>query len=159
MPNKVKRAKPLTRILPIEKSMAMCYAYQVGGIKGIKILYIFKDYSKTVIYWYCKKPLYRELKEDKRTGRGIDRRSKLSHADHWNIRKSIPELREKVGSSTSKRVQVLNGIEHVSNRTVQSAMNKVDYKYLRSRKKVILSKSDIAKVLQFRKNKSKKKIG
>ena len=50
MPNKEKRAKPSTRIVPIEKSMAMFHAYQTGGIKRIKLLNMFKDYSKAVIY-------------------------------------------------------------------------------------------------------------
>ena len=159
MRNKIKKAKPSTRAVPIEKSMAMRYAYQDGRIKGIKLLNIFKDYSKTVIYRHCKKPLGGELKEDKRIGSGIGRPSKLSRMDHRNIRRSIPELREKEGSFTSKRVQVVNGLERVSNRTVWRAMNKADYKYLRSRKKGILSKSDIAKRLRYCKDKIKNKIG
>ena len=40
MLNKIERTKPLTRIVPIEKSMAMPYAYQVGGIKLIKFLIV-----------------------------------------------------------------------------------------------------------------------
>ena len=61
-------------------------------------------------------------------------------------------LREKEGSFTSKRVQVVNGLEQVSN------MNEADYKCLWSRKKEILSKNDIAKRLCYCKDKIKTKL-
>ena len=117
---------------------------------------MFKDYSKKVIYRHCEKPLIGELKEDKRIDSGIGRPSKLSRVDHRNIRKSIPELREKEGSLKSKRVQVVNGLESVSNKTVRCAINKADHKSL---KKGIVSKSDIAKRLRYCKDKIKSKIG
>lgn len=156
MPNK--KAKPSTKAVPIEKSMAMRYAYQVGGIKGQKLIKMFKGYSKAVIYRHCKKPLDGELKEDKRIGSCIGRPSKVSRLDHRNIKKAIPMLRETEGSFTSKRVQVETGLEHVSNRTVRRAMNRGGFKYLRSRKKGILNKSDIKKRLAYCKDKIKNNI-
>ena len=46
MLNKIKRTKPLTRVVSIEKSMAMPYADPVGGIKVIKFLIVI--FSKTI---------------------------------------------------------------------------------------------------------------
>ena len=46
-----------------------------------------------------------------------------------------------------------------NSRTVRRVMNKVDYKCLRSRKKGVLSKSDIAKRLRYCKDKIKNQIG
>ena len=43
--------------------------------------------------------------------------------------------------------------------TVLRAINKADYKYLRSRKKGILSKRDIAKIFRYYKDTLKNKIG
>ena len=157
MPSKI--SKISTRAVPLEKSMAMRYAYQVGHIKGKNLLQMFKGFSKTAIYKHSKKPLNGEVKHDKRIGSGIGRPSKLSRLDYRNIKKAIPELRNTEGSFTSKRVQVVAGLEHLSNRTVRRALNRTNYKYLRSRKKGILSKKDIKRRLAYCKEKIKENIG
>ena len=126
--------------------MAMRYAYQVGGCKGAKLLKMFKEYSKSVVYKHCKKPLGGELVEDRRVGSGIGRPSKLKRVDHRNIKKAIHETRERIGSFTSKRIQVEAGLEHVSNRTVRRAMNAQDFKYLHTHRKYMLSQEDIEKI-------------
>ena len=151
-------AKPSTRSVPLEKSMAMRYAHQVGGIKGEKLLKMFKGYSKSVIYKHCKKPLEGELKEDKRVGSGIGRPSKLSRLDRRNISKAINTSRERYGSFTSKRVQVEAGLEHLSNRTVRRAMNKESYGYLHTRKKGVLTAADMKKRLAWAKDKVKNNV-
>ena len=153
-----KRAKPSTRAVPIEKSMAMRYAYQVGGIKGKDLQKMFKGYSKAVIYKHCKKPLAGELNVDKRINSGIGRPSKLCRVDHRNVAKAVPHLRETVGSYTSKRVQVETGLKHVSNRTVRRAMNKAGYRYLRSRKKGVLSPDDIKARYKYCKEKVRNNV-
>ena len=153
-----KKVKQSTKAVPIEKSMAMRYAHQVGGLKGKKLLKMFIGYSKSVIYKHCKKPLEGELKEDKRVGSGIGRPSKLSRNDRRNIKKLITETRESIGSFTSKRIQVSAGLEHVSNRTVRRAMNKHMYGYLHTRKKGVLSPDDIVLRLQWAKEKVRNKV-
>ena len=67
--------------------MPVCFAYQIVGIKMIKLSNMLKDYLKTVIYQHCKQPRDEELKEGKSIGREIGRLSKVSHVDHRNIRK------------------------------------------------------------------------
>ena len=157
MPPK-KSAKVSTRSVPIEKSMAMRYAHQVGGFKGKKLLNMFKGYSKSVIYKHCKKPLNGELKEDKRIGSGIGRPSKLNRLHRRNITKAIHESREKYGSFTSKRVQVEAGLEHISNRTIRREMNRQDYGYLHTRRKGVLTADDMKKRLAWAMEKVKNNV-
>ena len=152
------QAKPSTKPVPIEKSMAMRYAYQVGGFRGAKLLKMFKGYSKSVIYKHCKKPLNGQLKADNRIGSGIGRPSKLNRLDHRNINKAMSSLRESDGSFTSKRMQVVTGLQRVSNRTVRRGMNSSGYKYLPTRRKGVLTKDDVIKRLAYCKDKVKNNV-
>ena len=56
----------------------------MGGLKGEKFLNMFKGYSKAVIYRHCKKPLYGQLKDNKRADSGVEGPSKLCRLDHRN---------------------------------------------------------------------------
>jgi len=103
----MRRTKQST--IPVEKSMAMRYAYQVEGFKGKKLLDMFKGYSKAVIYKHAKKPLNGELKVDKPIGSRKRRPSKLGRLDNQNITKAVHELRETEGSFTSKHLKVVSG--------------------------------------------------
>ena len=154
MNNKNKQINKKTTV-PVEDSMAMRYAYQVGGIKGEKLLKKFKTYSKATVYRHAKKPLEGETKLDKRIKSGIGRPRKLGRFELRKIKIVVPQLREREGSFTSKRVQVEAGLSGVSNRTVRRAMNKTGYKYLASRKKGLLTKKDISTRLAYCKEKLK----
>ena len=111
-----------------------------------------RGYSKAVIYRHPKKPLAEELQENECIDNGMGFPSKLSLLDHRNIKKTLLMLHETKSLFTSNCVQVVTGLEHVSNRTVRRTMDKAVYKYQRSRKKEILTKSDIQNILAYCKN-------
>jgi len=110
---------------------------------------MFGEYSKSAVYIHCKKPLEGNVIHDRRVGSGRGRPSKLTAREKRNVKNEIPKLRQTEGSFTSKRVQLRCGLGHVSNRTVRRAMNNSGFKYLRSRKKGILTKEDIKKRLKY----------
>ena len=82
-----------------------------------------------MIYRKYKKLLDGELKEDKCIDSGVGCPSKQSRLYHRYFKKTLPMLREIACSLTSNRAQVVNRIEHVSNRKVRRAMNIAGYKY------------------------------
>jgi len=86
----MRRTKQST--IPVEKSMAMRYAYQVEGFKGKKLLDMFKGYSKAVIYKHAKKPLNGELRVDKLISSGKDVQVNLDAL----ITKTFPQFAEPI---------------------------------------------------------------
>ena len=147
---KPKRVAASTTAVPLTKSMAMRYSYQVEGLKGKKLLQRFKEFHKATVYKHAQKPLEGELVEDKRIASGIGRPSKLSRLDGRNIEKAIRTLREREGQFNSKRVGTEAGLDgKCSNRTVRRCMNRKGYHYLNARKKGQLSKEDEQRRLKW----------
>ena len=154
-----KRAAASTTAVPLTKSMAMRYSYQVQGLKGRKLLQRFKEYHKATVYKHAQKPLEGELVQDKRIGSGIGRPPKLSRVDERNIEKAIKTLREREGQFNSKRVGTEAGLDgKVNNRTVRRCMNRKGYHYLNARKKGQLSKDDEKRRLAWAKEKVREKV-
>ena len=63
--------------------------------------------------------------------------------------RSVSSLRMKVGSFTSKRIQLESGVSHVSNRTICNHLSKKGYHYLQSRKKGLLNAGDLKARVKF----------
>lgn len=80
------------------------------------------------------------------------RKRKLSPRYERLILRSIPVLREREGSFTSKRLMLFNGIRFVSDRTVRRLLNRNGYHYLQARKKGLMSRSDRTKRVAFARN-------
>ena len=77
------------------------------------------------------------------------RKRKMSLRQERLILRSIPVLREREGSLTSKRLMQYNRIRGISDRTVRRLLNRNGYHYLRARKKGQMSASDRMKRVAF----------
>ena len=83
----------------------------------------------------------------RKTNKG--RPTKLSAQDKRSIVRSVSSLQMKVGSFTSKRIQLESGVSHVFNRTIRNHLNKKGYDYLQSRKKGLLNAGDLKARVKF----------
>ena len=113
-----------------------------GKARGKKLLKRFPQYSGSLIYHWTKKPINSKILVNQRkfnTGRP----RKLSAYDKWRVVRTVKHLRETMGDYTSIRVQIDSGTTHACNKTVKSYMNQNRYYYLRSRKKGVLTATDI----------------
>ena len=79
----------------------------------------------------------------------MGRPKKLSDWDCRLTVRKISELRTNVGSFILRRLQVVSGLDHVSNRTFRQAITDAGYNYCRSWKKRLLKKTDVKKRLDF----------
>ena len=112
---------------------------------------MFPQYCKAAIYKHARKPISDEPVFDKRKN-NKRRPAKLSVQDKRNIVRSVSSLRIKVGSFTSKRIQLESGVSHVSNRTIRNHLNKKGYHYLQSRKKGLLNAGGLKARVKFCQN-------
>jgi len=140
--------KNSTTAIPLQHSVEMRMAWQVGGLRGKALREKFPQYSRATVYKHAKKPIGEECRVDgRRSNRGRPR--KLSERDCRRLNRTIGELREREGTFTSKRLQLAAGLSGVGNRTVRRALNKSGYHYCRSRKKGLLRADDLPKRLKF----------
>ena len=86
--------------------------------------------------------------EDKRH-ENTGRPRKLDERDERSILRQLHDLRDTVGTSSSKDIQVASSISNVCNRTVRRVLKKHGYGYYQCRKKGMLSKQDLGKRLAF----------
>ena len=90
---------------------------------------MFPQYCKAAIYKHAKKPISGEsVFDERKTDKG--RQTRLSVQGKRSIVRSVSSLRIKVGSFTSKRIQLESGVSHVSNRTIHNHLNKKGYHHL-----------------------------
>jgi len=142
-----------TKAIPLEHSVEMRVMYQIGGLRGEKLLKRFPQYSKAAIYKHAKKEINATTKsiEDKRhVLKGRNRT--LTARDCRKILRAVIRLREIVGTFTLRKIQLEAGLNHLSNRTFRRYLNRVGYYYLRSRKKGLSTKNDIKKRMKFCRN-------
>lgn len=151
--NKKKRLK-----ISLEHSCQIRSAYQLAGYRGKQLLHLFPQYSKATIYRHAVKPINGDEIHDKRKN-NKGRPTKLSSQDNRNIIRSIYKLRIQEGSFTSNRVQMESGVTNVCNKTVRRTMNKSGFRYLKSRKKGLLSLKDCRDRLRFCRNIRKDNLG
>lgn len=110
--------------------------------------------SRSCVYDYKKRGMWDSKKRKINKG---GRPKKLNERDVRELIRCLKSLREREGTFTSKRLAKEAGIDtkNVSMRTIRRAMNKAGYKYLQTRKKGILKKTDLKKRLSFAKNMKK----
>ena len=146
LPN-LKRRNNRVAVLKVH-SIAMRLAYQMSGLRGID-LKNFPQYHKSTIYQHCKLPVLSEADCVDRRRNSMGRPKKLSNRDCRLVVRKISALRTTDRSFTSRRLQVISGLDHVSNRTFRRALNAAGYNYCRSRKKGLLKNADVKKRLEF----------
>ena len=122
-------------------------AFQLSKVRGKKLLEMFSQYSKATIYKHAKMALNAKTCDKRKMNKG--RPTKLSLQDKRSIVRSLYSLRRKVGSFTSKRIQVESGVHHVTSRTIRNHLKKEGYHYLQTRKKGLLHAKDLKSRLRF----------
>ena len=135
--------------IPCQHAAEIKAAYQIGKVRGKALLGMFPQYSKSTIYAYASEE-FNSFKEADKRKNNPGRPRKLTIHDGRQIVRAVTKLRHTVGSFTSRKVQLEAGLgTQVSNRTIRRHLNKCGYKYLRSRKKGLLLKSDLRKRMRF----------
>ena len=130
-------------------SIAMRLTCQMSGLRGKDLLKNFPQYHKSTIYQHCKLPIVSEVDCVDRRRNNVGRPKKLSNRDCRMAIRKISALRTTEGSFTSRRLQVVSGFDHVSNRTFRRALNAAGYSYCWSRKKGLLKNADVKERLEF----------
>eukprot|EP00794_Sanderia_malayensis_P001028 gene1028-biopygen266 len=142
----------------VQHSAEIAALYQKTGVSGRKLLEMYPQYSKATVYRHTRKPLNGKCHDARKQNKG--RPPKLTGKDMRHVLRTIPKLREREGSFTSRRVAVEAGVEEkVSNCTVRRFLNKEGYAYLRSRKKGLMTRKDLSATMKFCRNIRKRKFG
>ena len=133
--------------MPMQLAIYMRYLHQDKGVPISQLVTKYRNYSKSNIYRHAKiSPS--ELVADKRK-RNKGRPKLLKPRDERRLTLQLLKLRATEGSYTSRRLQVLSGLSHISNRTVRRCLNASGYEYLQSRKKGRLSAADLKTRLKY----------
>ena len=127
----------------------MRLAYQISEQGGKDLLKNFPQYNKSTIYKHCKLPIVSEADCVDRRRNNMGRPKELSDRDCRLAVCNISEFRTIERSFTSRRLQVVSRLDHVSNRTFRRVINDAGYDYCRSRKKGPPRKTDVKKILEF----------
>ena len=134
------------RNIPAEKRSA--YGRYLRDEEHMKLKEIGQvcEISTSSVYGITSQKLPDVLKK-KRVSCG--RKRKMSLRQERLILGSIPVLREREGSFTSKRFMQYNRIRGISDRTVRRLLNRNGYYYLQARKKGLMSANDRMKRVAF----------
>ena len=133
------------RDIPAEKRAYVRYLRDKEHMKLEEIAQVC-DISTSSVHRITSQKLPEVLKK-KRASRG--RKRKLSLRQERLILRSIPVLREREGSFTSKRLMQYSRIRGISDRTIRRLLNRNGYHYLQARKKGLTSASDRMKRVAF----------
>ena len=133
------------RDIPAEKRAYVRYLRDKEHMKLEEIAQVC-DISTSSVHRITSQKLPEVLKK-KRASRG--RKRKLSLRQERLILRSIPVLREREGSFTSKRLMQYSRIRGISDRTIRRLLNRNGYHYLQARKKGLMSASDRMKRVAF----------
>ena len=133
------------RDIPAEKRAYVRYLRDKEHMKLEEIAQVC-DISTSSVHRITYQKLPEVLKK-KRASRG--RKRKLSLRQERLILRSIPVLREREGSFTSKRLMQYSRIRGISDRTIRRLLNRNGYHYLQARKKGLMSASDRMKRVAF----------
>ena len=147
LPN-IKRRNNRVAVLKVH-SIAMRLACQMLGLRGKDLLKTFPQYKKSTICKHCELPIESEADCVDRRRNNMGCPKKLSDRDCRLAVRKISEVRTTERSFTSRRLQVVSWLDHVSNRTFRREINDAGYNYCRPRKKGLLKKTDTIKRLEF----------
>ena len=125
----------------------MRWLYQQSKLKISDIVKMYPHFAERSVYRHCKLPVDNkgEAVVDRRK-RNSGRSKKLLERDERQILRTIPKLRESVGTSfTAKLVKAEAMVNHVCDRTIRRCLNRHGYKYSTKIRKGILTKADLKK--------------
>ena len=111
--------------------------YQEQKLSVPQIMRKFPEYSRATIYRHVNRPLTEQVDRRKKNK---GRPSKLTDRDKRRILRKIPELRERLGTFTIKRLRLEAGVTHVSIYTVRRVLIENGHQYMQLRKKGLLKK-------------------
>ena len=141
-------------VLKLSTSVYIRFLYQELGLRGKKLQekLIEKGFPRIpprTLLRHAKKPAFDETEDLRKRNPGRPR--KLKERDLRNIKQKLGKLRESGSPFCSKQIQEECGISPatVSNRTLRRRLNDMEFFYLQSRKKGLLSKGDLTKRLAF----------
>ena len=118
----------------------------------------FPQYEPRTVLRHAKKPICDETEDKRKLNRGRPR--KLDARDNRKLLLSLKKFRDSEEAFSSIQIQHEAGISEalVSNRTVRRSLNEMEYFYLQSRKKGLLSPDDLAIRLKFARKYVKKPV-
>ena len=131
LPN-IKRRNNRIAVLKVH-SIATRLAYQMLGLRGKDLLKTFPQYKKSTICKHCELPIESEADCVDRRRNNMGCPKKLSDRDCRLAVRKISEVRTTERSFTSRRLQVVSWLDHVSNRTFRREINDAGYNYCRPR--------------------------
>ena len=139
-----KHAKVTTR-----HSSDIAALHQKANISIPELMEMFPQYSRASVYRHAKRDVTEEPPVDRRnTNSG--RPSKLSVRDKRKIIQTFKRLRHREGSFTAVRVREEAGlVRKVCVRTVPRVLKSFGYRYLRSRKKGLMTAKDKMRRVKF----------
>ena len=133
-------------------SAYLCIMHQVNGVAIRQLAREHRKYSLATIFRHCTKPIHEENERGSNGKKNVGGRpTKLTLRDKRKLDRAVQSLRRTDPNCTSMRIQLHAGLNHISNRTVRHHLNQLGYKYLQTRKKGLLLKSDYPKRVRFAK--------
>ena len=133
-----------------EMSLYLRYLHQERSVSCKELKERYPMFGSRSIYRHARKKVTATIPVDGRKfNKGPPR--KLDVRDERKMLRAVTNLRKTQGSFTVKEIRIEAGLEHVSTRTVNRCLNNNKYRYLKSRRKGLLSPKDKKKRLVFAK--------
>ncbi len=142
----------------IQHSAELAALHQKANVKMKDLVKMYPQYSQRSIYRHAKKPFNQEHHDLRRFNNG--RPKLLNDHDKRNVIRNIKYLRKTEGNFSSKRLAMICGVStKVKPRTFRSFLNKCGFRYLRARKKGLITRKDLRLRKQFCRHCTRLKLG
>lgn len=133
--------------------------HQKAHVSISELMEMFPQYSRASMYRHAKRDITEEDPVDRRIS-NTGRPSKLSQRDKRKIIQTFKRLRRTEGSFTAVRIREEAGlVGRVCVRTIRRVLNSFGYRYLRSRKKGLMTIKDKMKRVKFCRKIKKLRMG
>ena len=132
----------------IRHSAELAALHQKANVKVAELVEMYPQYSQRSIRRHAKAHFNEEHNDLRRFNKG--RPKLLNNHDKRNVIRNIEYLRRTEGNFSSKRLAMISGVSSkVKPRTFRSFLNKLGYRYRRSRKKGLITRKDLKLRKQF----------
>ena len=134
--------------MPLRVSVLIRYLHQHQGVKICKLVKSFAKYSKSNVYRHAKLPINSTQEDCRSQNKG--RPLLLNERDRRNILRCIEKLRKIEVSFSVKRLKLEACINpNISDLTVRRLLNREGYRYQQTRKKGLMTETDLKKRVAF----------
>ena len=106
-------SKKSTKGVSLEDSVKMRVCYQLAGLRGKELLKTISRYHKATVYKHCRKSISPVKAPEDRRKLKVGKARKIDERDKRLIKRTILNLRATVGSFTSTRVHLEDGLKYV----------------------------------------------